>query len=67
MMEVLSSTGKTVVARATGRNIPEHGILHSYRRENLKSYGVHVGYSGGHAVACFLLSPFVVLPLDLLP
>jgi hypothetical protein len=27
-----------VLARATRRNIPEDGILHSHRRENLKSY-----------------------------
>jgi hypothetical protein len=27
-----------VITRATWRNIPEDGILHSHRRENLKSY-----------------------------
>jgi hypothetical protein len=27
----------SVLTRATRRNIPEHGILHGHRRENLKS------------------------------
>jgi hypothetical protein len=27
-----------VSTRATRRNIPENGILHSHRRENIKSY-----------------------------
>jgi hypothetical protein len=27
-----------VLTKATRRNIPEHGILHSHHRENLKSY-----------------------------
>jgi hypothetical protein len=28
----------SVLTRATWRNIPEDAILHSHRRENLKSY-----------------------------
>jgi hypothetical protein len=28
----------SVLTRATGRNIPQDAILHSHRRENLKSY-----------------------------
>jgi hypothetical protein len=27
-----------LVSRATGRHIPEDGILHSHRRENIKPY-----------------------------
>jgi hypothetical protein len=47
MMEAIRSSETSVLTRATWHNIPEGGILHSHRRENLKCYTKVPVHSGG--------------------
>jgi hypothetical protein len=45
MMEAIYSSETSVIIRATCHHIPEDGILHSHRRENLKSYIALTGWA----------------------
>jgi hypothetical protein len=45
MMEALGSSETSVLTRAKRRNIPEYGILHSHRHENIRSYIALTGWT----------------------
>jgi hypothetical protein len=45
MMKAISCPETSVLARTIRRNNPEDCILHSHRRENLKSYMAFTGWA----------------------
>jgi hypothetical protein len=45
MIEARSSSETLILISATRRNIPEDAILHSHRRENLRSYMALTGWT----------------------
>jgi hypothetical protein len=64
MKEALGSSETSVLTRATQRNIPKDTILHSHRRENLKSYEAYFLCPCNYDTATYWVrqgSPAVVL------
>jgi hypothetical protein len=45
MKEALGSSETLILTRATRLNVPEDAILHSHRRESLKSYIALTGWT----------------------
>jgi hypothetical protein len=45
MMEAIRSAETSVLTRVTKRNIPQDGILHSSRSENVKFYVALIGWA----------------------
>jgi hypothetical protein len=43
MMDAIRSSDTSALTRAMKRHIPEDGILHTHRRETLKSYIALIG------------------------
>jgi hypothetical protein len=53
-VKAIRSSKTSVFTRSTRRHIPEDDILHSHRRENLKSYIALTGFLCSRDVMCLL-------------
>jgi hypothetical protein len=49
-MEAIRSSEVSIHIRSTRRHIPEAGILHSHRRENVKSYKLYFAFADMHII-----------------
>jgi hypothetical protein len=56
MMEAIHPSETLVLTKATWCIIPEDGILHSYHRENLRSYILGISFEIFEAVICLRTS-----------
>jgi hypothetical protein len=65
MKEALNYSETSILTRVTRRNVPENAILHSHRRENLKSF--LTDFDTGSLVFCEVLTGCLELYLDELP
>jgi hypothetical protein len=66
-MEAIRSSETSVRTRSTRRHIPEDGIFHSHRRENLSSYKIFkLIFSLIKKLLSLIFSLMIQYPLDIM-